>query len=368
MKVLILSCNTGGGHNAAGRALKEELDRRGIENSMEDALRFGRSHTSALVSNGYINIASYTPHLFGGIYRLGGFVSRHVRRSPVYYANARYARRLDAYIRQQGFDAVLCPHLFPAEALTWAARNLGTSCKVYAVATDYTCIPFMEETDAEAFFVPHADLIPEYTQRGIAREKLIPTGIPASARFREHAGREEARRELGIDENARVALLMTGSMGFGDILPLPERLCAAGPDVQVLVLVGNNKELKEKLDARFGGSGRVRAVGFTDQVPLYMAASDVLLSKPGGLSSTEAAVFGIPLVHTDPIPGCETRNAAFFQERGMSLRAQGVEEIAQTAIGLLGNDLARQAMRQAQKNTINPYAARDIIDEVLRRG
>ena len=58
MKILILSCNTGGGHNAAGRALKEELDRRGIENSMEDALRFGRAHTSALVSNGYINIAS----------------------------------------------------------------------------------------------------------------------------------------------------------------------------------------------------------------------------------------------------------------------------------------------------------------------
>ena len=143
---------------------------------------------------------------------------------------------------------------------------------------------------------------------------------------------------------------MTGSMGFGDILPLPERLCAAGPDVQVLVLTGSNQELKEKLEARFGGSGRVRAVGFTDQVPLYMAASDVLLSKPGGLSSTEAAVFGIPLVHTDPIPGCETRNAAFFQERGMSLRAQGTEEIVQTTVSLMNNGLARQAMARMEKN------------------
>lgn len=368
MKVLILSCNTGGGHNAAGRALKEELDRRGVPNSMEDALRFGKKHTSALISNGYIRIASDTPRVFGGIYRLGDYVSTHVKRSPVYYANARYAEALIAYIEAEGYDAVLCPHLFPAEALTWARRKRGAKCRVYAVATDYTCIPFMEETEPDAFFVPHADLIPEYTGRGIAREKLISTGIPVLQRFAQQGDRQMARRLLGVESDARVALMMTGSMGFGDVLPIPERICAAGSKEQVIVLAGHNEALKTRLEERFGSSGRVRAVGFTDQVPLYMAASDVLLSKPGGLSSTEAAVFGIPLVHTDPIPGCETRNAAFFQQHGMSLRANGAEEVAATAIYLMRNEPAQQAMRQAQKNTINRFAAQQIVEEVLHRG
>ena len=107
---------------------------------------------------------------------------------------------------------------------------------------------------------------------------------------------------------------------------------------------------------------------FTFSQPVSSRVSRMRAASSFPLSSTEAAVFGIPLVHTDPIPGCETRNAAFFQERGMSLRAQGTEEIVQTTVNLMNNGLARQAMCQAQKNTINPYAARDIIDEVLRRG
>ena len=118
MKTLILSCNTGGGHNTAGRALLEELNRRDLPAEMLDALSFGRKHTSRIVSQSYINVASVTPKLFGGIYHLGDFISSSHRKSPVYLANAHYAETLHRYIVENGFDTVLCPHLFPAEALT----------------------------------------------------------------------------------------------------------------------------------------------------------------------------------------------------------------------------------------------------------
>ena len=193
MKTLILSCNTGGGHNTAGRALLEELNRRDLPAEMLDALSFGRKHTSRIVSQSYINVASVTPKLFGGIYHLGDFISSSHRKSPVYLANAHYAETLHRYIVENGFDTVLCPHLFPAEALTWARKKLGGTYKFYMVATDYTCIPFTEETEPDAFFIPHADLIPEYEEKGVPRDKLLVTGIPVSRRFPEHMEKAAAR-------------------------------------------------------------------------------------------------------------------------------------------------------------------------------
>lgn len=365
MKTLILSCNTGGGHNAAGKALLEELRMRGLEAEMLDALSFGRKGTSDFISQGYISMASNTPRAFGALYKAGDLISSYKRKSPVYYANARYAKTLDAYIKQQGFDVVMCPHLFPAQALTYARSKFSSTYQVYAVATDYTCIPFMEETDPDAFFIPHQDLVEEYVGKGIAYNKLAPLGIPVSKRFCDRQDKRAARLEMGIPDDARVCLMMTGSMGFGDVFPLPQQLCAADASVQVIVLVGSNQALKQQLDDKFAESGRVRAIGFTDQVPKYMAACDVMLSKPGGLSSTEAAVFSVPLVHTDPIPGCETRNAAFFQQRGMSLRAIGPQEVVSTATTLLFDESTCSAMCEAQNRTINKYAARDIVDYAL---
>ena len=368
MKALILSCNTGGGHNAAARAILEEMQRRGLDARMEDALRFGGPKTSKIVSEGYVRIAKDAPALFGGLYRAGDRIRSDKRKSPVYYANALCAGALTDYIRQEGFDAVVCPHLFPAETLTHARRELGLRCPFYVVATDYTCIPFLEETEPDLFFVPHADLVAEFAGRGIPRERMAVTGIPVSERFCSRQEQGAARRALGLPQEGRLLLLMTGSMGFGDVLPLPEALCGIAPDVRVLVLTGNNARLLEHLQARYAADGRVQAVPFTNDVPLYFAAADALLTKPGGLTSTEAGVFGIPLVHTDPIPGCETCNAAFFSGHGMSLQAAGREEIVRAAARLLEDPQACAQMRQAQAQTLNRRAARDIVDWVERGG
>ena len=108
MKTLILSCNTGGGHNTAGRALLEELNRRDLPAEMLDALSFGRKHTSRIVSQSYISVASVTPKLFGGIYHLGDFISSSHRKSPVYLANAAYAERLNRFLEAQRYTDVVC--------------------------------------------------------------------------------------------------------------------------------------------------------------------------------------------------------------------------------------------------------------------
>ncbi len=149
MKALILSCNTGQGHNTAGKALLEALTRRGIPAEMHDALAFGGRRASVVVSGGYVKMTQLRPAMFGRLYRAGELISSPRFKSPVYYANALYAGQLMRFIQDNGFDTVLCPHLFPAEALTWLRRRHGLKARVYGVATDYTCTPFWEETDVE---------------------------------------------------------------------------------------------------------------------------------------------------------------------------------------------------------------------------
>ncbi len=366
MKALILSCNTGQGHNSAGLAVKEELDRRGIPCEMKDALSFAKGRASRTISGTYIGMATHAPSLFGMIYRLGGAVSSSKRKSPVYFANARYAGPLKAYIEENGFTTVITPHLFPAETLTWLRRKGELSVPCYAVATDYTCIPFWEETELDGYFLPHKDLIPEFTQKGLPKEKLIPTGLPVSGRYRTPIDRKEARAALGLPPDAPVFLVMTGSMGFGDISSFTLDLLLTCPaEARIVILTGNNSPLRERIVRDFAGEARVRTVPFTKDVPLYMSACDVLLSKPGGLTSTEAAVKQVPLVHTRPIPGCETKNAAFFSSRGISLFAGEPKEAAKAAARLSADSGLREQMRRRQREVIPQNAAGEIVDYLL---
>ncbi|WP_369298709.1 glycosyltransferase [uncultured Neglectibacter sp.] len=358
MKVLILSCNTGQGHNSAGLAVKEELERREIPCEMKDALSFARGHASRTISGAYIGIARKAPSLFGGLYKLGGAISSPKRKSPVYYANTRYAAPLKAYIEEHGFTALVTPHLFPAETLTYLKRREELSVPCYGIATDYTCIPFWEETELDGYFLPHEDLIPEFAGKGIPREKLIPTGLPVSGRYLARMEQREARKKLDLPEDVPVFLVMTGSMGFGDISSFTLDLLLACPvGARIVILTGNNEPLKAKIDTDFAQERRVRTVSFTKEVPLYMDACDVLLSKPGGLTSTEAAVKNVPLVHTRPIPGCETKNARFFSARRLSLFAEDPKDAAKAAVRLAADETLREEMRRRQRETIPGDAA-----------
>jgi processive 1,2-diacylglycerol beta-glucosyltransferase len=366
MKVLLLSCNTGQGHNTAARALSEAMAENGIECELRDALAFGSERTSRIVSGTYIGVATKTPRLCGSIYSLADKISKPNHKSPVYFANTFLADDMGDYIAANGFDTVVSTHLFPAEVLTYLRGRRGLYVKSYAVATDYTCTPFWEETDIDQFFIPHADLRPEYEQKGFSADRLTVSGIPVSARFAVKYGRDAARAQLGLSQNGKIYLVMTGSMGFGHVLELLSRLLDSCQNQDtVLVMTGRNDTLRADIISRFGQDARVRAIPFTTEVAMYMDACDVLLSKPGGLSSTEAAVKGVPFVHTAPIPGCETCNADFFSAHGMSIATYDAKSACAAAVRLSETPAARAHMLAAQSRNVNAGAAQTICHYLM---
>ena len=370
MKILVLSSNNGEGHNSASRAVMEQAERRGVFSVMIDTLLFESAKYSDLVRRIHVGSALYAP----GIFKAGNELAEKMtekgveKRKPsaCYTANARYAGRIRKFIDDNGFDVVVATHIFAAEALTYL-RDIGAArFRSYFIVTDYSCTPFLAETNLDGYFVPNKLMLPYFNEKAPGKN-YIASGIPVSESLTQKTDKAEARRRLGLPQGVPVVMVMTGSMGFGNIAAFSEAFePIMPPNTLVLALCGNNKRLKKNLLEEFADRAFLRIVDYTDQVGLYLDAADVLVSKPGGLSSTEAAVKEIPLVHTTPLPGWEEDNVAFFTALGISATGRDAQEMAQCALRLLSDDAARAEMARCQRKQINKFAARDIMDTIER--
>lgn len=372
MKVLILSCNTGGGHNTAAKAIKEVFDSCGDECEVKDALSFGGQRASDLVCDAYVEMVKKTPELFGMIYKMGAKVGptttkyEHLH-SPIYLVNKIYADALEDYIEENKINVVVCCHFFAAMAMTHLSKRHNLKTSFYFVATDYYASPMIEETKPNKIFIAHKDSAFTYTAKGISGKNLIPTGIPVAQKFVRTADKNAAREKLGISKDSKVFLLMSGSMGFGDTIDIARYIFEKGDEhTKIIAITGNNKDLAKEFLISFPTESRLEVVGFTTEVDTYMEASDVLLSKPGGLSSTEALVKGIPIVHTSPIPGCESENVQFFTEHNLSVCAHNAKEAGRLANNLMNDEFLRNQMIEAQKHYKSENSAKSIVDYIKK--
>lgn len=363
--ILILTCSTGEGHNSAARAVEAALVKKGYSCELEDPVSFQSARMQHTVASLYNNLIKKTPAAFGAIYKLGDLYSNTNLPSPIYWANAKYADKLKAFILTKKFDAVICTHLYGMEAMTAIRKDPDFHIPCYGILTDYTSIPFMAETVLDGYFAPTQEVKEYLVSKGIPEESIWVSGIPVNSIFRDHLTKAAARKKLKIPMDRKVYLIMTGGIGCENMIGLCRKLLhSLQPDGLILVLTGKNKKLKHRLDERYRKCDQISTIAFTKHVPDFMAACDVMLSKPGGLSSTEAAVCNVPLVHVHAIPGCETYNARFFASHGMSFNAEDEATAVACAARLVYNLDDAAEMCRMQRKYVNPNAAEMIVQKV----
>ena len=366
MRVLILTCNTGGGHNAVAAALAESFRRLGVSSDTADGLSFISQKASRFVSKWHTRFYRRYPKLYkAGYMSAENDAESNDRDNPVYRYMARGARRLDRAIQDGGYDAVVCVHVIPAMMMTELRRQHETGPVFCFVATDYTCSPTVGGCTPDVCVIPHEELAEEFVSCGIARETLLAAGIPVRAVFREQGDRAAARSELALPPEGRHIVLMSGSIGCGpmaDIAAELEKRMERGDFASVLC--GSNRQMLYALRRR--GFRRVEAVGFTNWVHRYMDSADVLVSKPGGISITEAGTRGTPLLLADMVGGCETRNQEFFHARGWAETCQP-EDMADAALALLDRPERRQALVAQQHRDFDGLAADRVAQAVYDR-
>lgn len=363
MDTLILSCGTGGGHDSAARAVQEEMVRRGHRAVLLNPYTLKSDQLAEGINRLYITVARDAPRAFGTVYRLGNLYRRLPFRSPVYFVNHRMNAVLSQYLQENPFHVIVTTHCFPAEILTNMKRHGIPVPKTIFVATDYVCTPFTEETDCDAYVIPAEDLAGDFTGRGIPREKLYPFGIPTKKDFAETASREELKKRLGLDLHRKYVLVSGGSMGGGKIEKAIQKLLdrfAGREQIGLLVICGSNKALYEKLTAQ--SRPGITVLGHTDDMAACIKACHLFITKPGGLSSTEAAVSGVPILHTQAIPGCESFNARYFSARGMSISGEITDAMLDSIEAILSDNTIGDRMVERQKSCISPSAASKICE------
>jgi processive 1,2-diacylglycerol beta-glucosyltransferase len=229
------------------------------------------------------------------------------------------------------------------------------------VATDYTCSPGVELTQVERYFIPRG-LSADFIRNGIPKERLTETGIPVSADCYSPLSPQAAKEALHLDPQRRLVTLSCGSMGCGPMRSLAVLLSEKLPeDTDLAILCGSNTRLKREL-APLNHKSSVHVLGYTHEMSLWLAASAVVLSKPGGLTSTEAMTMGIPFVCINAVPGCETRNRDFFCEKGYATTARHVYGLVQQTLTLL------EFPELAEEMTTHQLDFRPRADEAIADG
>ena len=359
-KVLILSCGTGGGHNSAAKAILEELLSQGLEADFMEYLEIINTNLKNKVNEIYLKSTNNEGKTFKVAYKLGEIYQKTNIKSPVYGLNQLNKNKLYDYIKRNGYEYIITTHLFAAQALTAIKKEHRIN--FTAVATDYVCIPFWRETNPDFMITPSDELKSSFIDQGVKENKLIPLGIPVKRAYSEDYDINDCKKKVGLDINKRYVLLLTGSMGFGNVEEIVDELKNNINRINLIVACGTNKELYEKLK----GKNNVIPLEFTENIDLYMKSSDIILSKPGGLTTTEIAVLGKPFIHTMPIPGCENYNANFFESHKMSLKCMNIPEIVESTKLLLENKDLCMELVENQRKYMNRNSCRDLVNLIKK--
>lgn len=364
MKVLILSCGTGGGHNSAALAIKEALSEKNIEADFVEYLSIINDKLKDRVNKIYIDSTKGNGEAFKIAYKLGELYQKTNLTSPIYEVSRIHKEKLYKYIVENNYDYVVATHLFPAEALT--AIKKEHPIKFIAVATDYVCIPFWEETNPDYFIIPSEDLKQDFISKGISKEKLIPLGIPVAKAYSSEYEKDKCKDELNLNKHEKYILILTGSMGFGNIMDMLREMLEKIDSVNFIIATGKNNKLLDEICKTYEGNSRILAIPFTTKLDLYMKSSEIILTKPGGLTTTEIAVLNKPFIHTNPIPGCENYNANFFEERNMAIKCTSLDEIIIAVKKLLENQNLQNEMINNQSKYINKNSSKEIAELIIR--
>lgn len=359
-KVLILSCGTGGGHNSAAKAILEELLSQGLEADFMEYLEIINTNLKNKVNEIYLKSTNNEGKTFKVAYKLGEIYQKTNIKSPVYGLNQLNKNKLYDYIKRNGYEYIITTHLFAAQALTAIKKEHRIN--FTAVATDYVCIPFWRETNPDFMITPSDELKSSFIDQGVKENKLIPLGIPVKRAYSEDYDINDCKKKVGLDINKRYVLLLTGSMGFGNVEEIVDELKNNINRINLIVACGTNKELYEKLKVK----NNVIPLEFTENIDLYMKSSDIILSKPGGLTTTEIAVLGKPFIHTMPIPGCENYNANFFESHKMSLKCMNIPEIVESTKLLLENKDLCMELVENQRKYMNRNSCRDLVNLIKK--
>jgi processive 1,2-diacylglycerol beta-glucosyltransferase len=368
-KVLLAYASVGAGHEQAARALGEIFEQRGWQTRYLDFLDEVPAAMRFVMCDAYLQLIKILPEAYDLAFQ--HTVDQDFKEAEAtsrLLANVGY-RRLRELALMEAPDAIISTNLWPTLALSKVKQHRMQGTPLINCFTDYV-LQTLYMPRGVNWHVSANEQVTATFQASHRRlhEPIYSFGIPVRPAFAVHRSRQEARSLLGIPQDTHLAVVMGGGLGLGHILEACDTLTSRpfGAPVTVIALCGNNTDVLSqigRLAVARSSRHTITPVGWTDQIPTYMQAADLLVSKAGGVTLAEAAAVGVPLVVYEPLPGQETMNVRFLTQHDAAFAAGDPDELLRGADELMFTAKG-QEMSGNLRRVGRPNASRDIVAKI----
>lgn len=358
MKVLIATVTAGAGHLQAASALEEAWKALRPEDTVEkvDVLDFTSKLFRKAYTEGYVKLIERAPEIYGAFFKHTDNAKRtrkwtEVRRN----LSLLQAKKFLTYLKRFEPDVLLCPHFLPLEINGYLRTHTNLAPLCVCIVTDFEAHAFWIEPSVDLYCVATEDTKGRLVARGIPEESVWVTGIPIARKFSEPIDELAVRRRMGLRDDLRTLLVLSGGFGMGPVQQILESLDQVDAEFQTVVVCGRNQELRTEL-APLDRKHPTHVLGFAGNMQELMAVSSLIITKPGGLTSSETLAMAKPMLIVNPIPGQEAANADFLLEKGVAVKVNSLDDVASRVHKLLTSDKLH-AMADAARSIGRPDAA-----------
>ena len=372
-KVLLLSASAGAGHVRAAEAIEKAFNQAKDAESREvrhiDVLNYTNKLFRHFYSKAYIDLVNKMPEVPGWMYdKLDKPWKNERRRLALDKLNTRPFVKL---LRTYQPDLIVCTHFLPAEIVSWLKAKERLSSRQVIIVTDFDVHAMWLVHHYERYFVALGEARVYLEALGIPPNKISVSGIPIDPVFGVKKDKQEMRAKHGLAPDRTTILLSAGGFGVGSVDALVNSLLPLQHRAQIVAVCGRNEELKKRLSrlaARIKSDATVtlKPFGYTKEMDELMTASDIVIGKPGGLTTSEALAKGLVFVIVNPIPGQEERNSDHLLEAAVAIRSNNLPTLSYKLDRLLADPQRFRSMQANSRRMGRPHAAKEIVEELLR--
>ena len=364
MKVLIITAPLGNGHNACAKALKKHYDNLGAECTVLDLYEYISPHLKSFIEAAYfwtMKSAMSVRPLANELYMM------NERTEPRAHfitdlQNDILASALCKYIDENRPDIIICTQVYAAQVVSRLRRENKTNALTCAIITDFTVQTYWQDTQNIDYIVTYSPMLSQQcSNRGIPQSKILPVGIPIDEKFSLSVPQDKARRQLGYSRDKFCVLVMSGGMGYGKISRCVQDMDKRFDNIQFVVVCGSNESLYKDMQ-QVKTKNEMHLLGYSNQVELLMDAADCIVTKPGGITASEALAKHLPIITYDPLPGMEENNVVFLVNMGCAISSEKNFPV-ELCLGLLINSKTRiKNLKEAMADIAKPNATAVLVD------
>ena len=369
MKILIFYAAYGGGHFSAANAIKEELEKnyKDIETEMIDCMEYLNKPINYLTVKSYEQMSKKFPKLWGGVYKAS---RKGIVAGISNFSNKVLAGKLGKLINNKKPDIIISTHPFSTQMCAILKKLGKINIKVATVLTDFKYHEqwLVKHEYLEQFFCSNEKMRDDLITYGLNADKVFCTGMPISGKFMNKFDRKEILREFDLKDNLKTVLFFAGGkMGLArkNIFDFMECLSNSFHDIQIVAISGKNKKVYDRFISIANGHENIKIIEFTDKVAQLMSISDLVITKPGGITSTEALSSNLPMLLINPIPGQEEENAEFLESSKVA-RWLKMSESFEKVMNEVINDEYLENLRENIKRVSKINAAGEICKIILK--